>query len=86
MEKYTHIINEFFIANGLNVDDFYVINIWMRQNEIDFQGWTNVQARQKLSDIGAKFQKIGLGTNAHESCVINYLSYTFRFCFSKNEL
>ncbi len=82
MEKYTHIINEFFIANGLNVDDFFVINIWTRQNEIDLQGWSNAQARQKLIDIGAQFKTYGKGASAHETCSIIYLSFQFRFCFT----
>lgn len=86
MEKYTQIINDFFTANGLNVDDFFVVNIWTRQNEIDFQGWANPKARQKLTDIGAQFKTFGKGATAHETCSITYLSFQFRFCFTFDQL
>lgn len=86
MEKYTQIINDFFADNGLNVEDFFVINIWTRQNEIDFQAWANAPARQKLIDIGAQFKTYGKGASTHETCSVNYLSFQFRFSFSLNEL
>lgn len=86
MEKYSQIIDQFFTDNGLTVDDFFTIGIWMNQNEITAQGWKNPRARKNLTDIGGEFLTYGKGATAHETCIIKYLSFTFRFTFCLTEV